>query len=217
MDRRDELSRPSTWVLAFALGCLATAVAISGDLEAGRRMHWLWYPMRGLTVWAATLALAHGGMGLLRGLLLVLESLPPPAPKAEPVTTTPAPAPAPRPVAYNVNGQARTLELVETRTEQWEAWNDGCWNVVAWWEITRSLTAEKLAPAFKDRTAWVDFTNELEKQGLVFKDRKGTIWRVPVGAVKARLKAGSIEWPNSHPPRVTPCPTVAARAVVDAE
>jgi hypothetical protein len=218
---KDELSRASTWVFALAVGLFVPGIRIMGDIGRGAEMPWEWYVTLAVVSWSGTLGASHGGPFVLRlvlaAALYVVERWPRYEPEVVPVTTTPAPAPAPRPVAYNVNGQARTLELVDNRSERQTAWNDAAWRVVEWYEQTRSLAANALVPAaISDRTAWVRLTDELAA-GFVTKDKTGTRWAWPLGRVKATLALNRAEWPDSEPPRVAACPTAAARAVVDAE
>lgn len=135
-------------------------------------------------------------------------------PKSEPERYEPEPAPQPaptmRPVSGTVNGRwvENRFEMYETKTPRWHEWQRACWHFVGWYELRHSLIADVLSPgAFADRAAWVEFTNALRDLGLVIKDRTGTTWRHPLGAVKAQLERGLIDWPeHKPPPKIAPAP-----------
>lgn len=221
MTDRDVLFRPSTWVAALAAALFVPGVMILGDIGRGAMRADAWYFWVGVTSFAAVLGLVHGGMGLLWAALLVAERWPratEPAYAPEPAPVPTPPAAVARPVVYNVGGERRTLILTDDRSERWQAWQDATWRVVDWYEQTRSLSANALVPAaISDRTAWVRLTDELARAGLVLKDQTGTRWRHPLGAIRARLSGGALDWPDTDPPRIAPCPAAARIAVVDAE
>ena len=126
------------------------------------------------------------------------------------------PVPVARIISYNRNGQRGEMELSETRPARWLAWQTAAERVLAWYALRHSLYADRLTPgAFADRSAWVRYTDALAALGLVVKDRSGTIWAQPFGAIRARIEAGSVDWPDdSDPPKVAPCP--AGLQTVDA-
>lgn len=126
--------------------------------------------------------------------------------------TPPAPAPPAvlRPIPGIINGQRveSRFELHDTKPLKWLAWNAAAWQLVEWYELRRSLTADSLCPgAFADRSAWVRMTDVMRDAGLLIKDRSGTTWRYPLGAVRAHLERGVLDWPDTDPPRIAPCPT----------
>lgn len=204
-----EFRRPSTWVLAGALGLLAPGVVILADIERGQMQAGAWYLWLGLTTAAAVLGAIHAGWGLVLAVWWLATHWPRPAARPEPLPA----APAPRTVylrrvpVHSAQGVSE-IELPDTRPAHWDAWQDAARRVVGWWHVRHSLSAEALVGhAVASREAWVRLTDALAAAGLARKSAgRRTEWCVNTARVLALLDAGALAWPEAAPPPVTEPP-----------
>jgi len=214
----EPFERPSTWVLALAVGLLVPGVAALAQLGHAAQPA-AWYALLGLVSSAAVLGLVHG-VPTLAGLALLLLSVrrelqqqrqaaTPPRPDGPQAPAAPADDPAPAENELTRSERARVQEIAHWRVFYRRLWAAGS---AYGWEI-RTL-ATKGAPTYVcSQPAWRVGTDQLRLAGLLYKSPgEPTRPLVTSQAWDDGRLWETVPCPGSEPPEIAAPPYTAQQA-----